>query len=187
MDALLALSVSRSRSRRHLLRSIFTTVSESLSSVMSGRYLAGLVSSCSRNTPSDVILPRAYSIQEGKEDCKRIFSSLELRREGQATCRSAEHDTPMPTGQDAPWRGRRITRTSWQKYLPPNWAPMLRWWQPQDRRQVRSSGDRSNLSVGGGKSTNLVFWASSRICLSRARSRKARPCLLPDPPPPING
>jgi hypothetical protein len=24
----------------------------------------------------------------------------------------------MPTGQEAPWRGRRITRTSWQKYFP---------------------------------------------------------------------
>ncbi len=30
----------------------------------------------------------------------------------------------MPTGQEAPWRGRRMTRTSWAKYLPPNWAPM---------------------------------------------------------------
>lgn len=30
----------------------------------------------------------------------------------------------MPTGQEAPWRGRRITRTSWQKYFPPNWAPI---------------------------------------------------------------
>ena len=30
-------------------------------------------------------------------------------------CRSAEHDTPNPTGQEAPWRGSRITRTSWQK------------------------------------------------------------------------
>ncbi len=35
-------------------------------------------------------------------------------------CRSAEQETPMPTGQEAPWRGSRITRTSWQKYLPPN-------------------------------------------------------------------
>jgi hypothetical protein len=39
--------------------------------------------------------------------------------------RSAEHETAMPTGHDAPWRGKRITRTSWQKYLPPNCAPML--------------------------------------------------------------
>ncbi len=30
----------------------------------------------------------------------------------------------MPTGQEAPWRGRRTTRTSWAKYLPPNCAPM---------------------------------------------------------------
>ena len=40
------------------------------------------------------------------------------------TLRSAEQETPMPTGQEAPWRGRRTTRTSWAKYLPPNWAPM---------------------------------------------------------------
>ena len=25
---------------------------------------------------------------------------------------------------EAPWRGRRITRTSWQKYFPPNCAPI---------------------------------------------------------------
>ena len=30
----------------------------------------------------------------------------------------------MATGQDAPCLGSLITRTSWQKYLPPNWAPM---------------------------------------------------------------
>ena len=30
----------------------------------------------------------------------------------------------MATGQDAPCRGSRMTRTSWQKYLPPNCAPM---------------------------------------------------------------
>ena len=27
---------------------------------------------------------------------------------------------PIATGQEAPCRGRRTTRTSWQKYLPPN-------------------------------------------------------------------
>lgn len=32
------------------------------------------------------------------------------------TCRSAEHETPRPTGHDAPCLGSRITRTSWQKY-----------------------------------------------------------------------
>ena len=26
-----------------------------------------------------------------------------------STWRSAEHDTPRPTGQEAPWRGSRIT------------------------------------------------------------------------------
>ena len=41
-----------------------------------------------------------------------------------SACRSAEQDTAIATGQDAPCRGSRITRTSWQKYLPPNCAPM---------------------------------------------------------------
>ena len=40
------------------------------------------------------------------------------------TLRSAEHDTPIPTGHEAPCRGRRMTRTSWAKYFPPNWAPI---------------------------------------------------------------
>ena len=65
---------------------------------VSGRKRAGSGSSCSRKTPSGVILALAW--------------------------RSAEHDTAMPTGSDAPCRGSRITRTSWQKYLPPNCAPM---------------------------------------------------------------
>ena len=41
-------------------------------------------------------------------------------------CRSAEHETPIPTGLEAPGRGRRMTRTSWQKYFPPNCAPIPR-------------------------------------------------------------
>lgn len=48
------------------------------------------------------------------------------------TCLSAEQDTPIPTGHEAPWRGNRITLTSWQKYLPPNCAPIpnlcVSWW-----------------------------------------------------------
>ena len=79
-------------------RSIATTSPSSSSSAGSGRYCAGSVSSCSRNTPSLVIFPSA--------------------------CRSAEHDTAIATGHDAPCRGSRTTRTSWQKYLPPNCAPM---------------------------------------------------------------
>ena len=58
----------------------------------------GLASSFSRKMPSLVIL------------------ALMLR--------SALQETPMPTGQLAPWRGRRMTRTSSAKYLPPNCAPM---------------------------------------------------------------
>ena len=84
------------------LRSMCTAGVSSSWSVTSGRKRAGSVSSCSRNTPSRVILPLAW--------------------------RSAEHDTAIATGQLAPWRGRRTMRTSWQKYLPPNWAPMPVCW-----------------------------------------------------------
>ena len=31
-----------------------------------------------------------------------------------------------PDGERGRWRGSRMTRTSWQKYLPPNWAPTPR-------------------------------------------------------------
>eukprot|EP00732_Lithocolla_globosa_P001572 Lithocolla_globosa_v1_NODE_804_length_3254_cov_7.646765.p4 type:complete len:120 gc:universal NODE_804_length_3254_cov_7.646765:1981-2340(+) len=107
------------------LRSTLTTPGPPFKSseAMSGKYWAGLVSSASKNTPSLVILPK--------------------------TCLSAEHETPMPTGHDAPCRGKRITRTSWQKYLPPNWAPMP------------------------------VLWDISWMIFSHSRSLKARPCLLP--------
>ena len=63
--------------------------------------------------------------------------------------RSAEQETPMPTGQEAPWRGRRTTRMSWAKYLPPNWAPMPSFWA----------------------------WTSSRF--SSSTSRNACPCAFP--------
>ena len=55
----------------------------------------------------------------------------------------------MPIGQEAPWRGRRTTRTSRAKYFPPNWAPMP------------------------------VLRAASRSCASSSTSRKAWPCSLP--------
>src|SRR3546814_14940267 len=50
----------------------------------------------------------------------------------------------------APWRGNRMTRTSWQKYLPPNCAPM-----PISR-------------------------VICRIRCSHSRSRKAWPLIEPD-------
>ena len=63
--------------------------------------------------------------------------------------RSAEQETPIPIGQEAPWRGRRTTRTSSAKYLPPNCAPIP------------------------------VLRAASSSCASSSTSRKAWPCLLP--------
>ena len=86
------------------LRSICTTSPDldRCESVVSGRYFAGSRSSSSRKMPSAVILPSA--------------------------CRSAEQDTAIATGQEAPCRGSRTTRTSWQKYLPPNCAPMPNDW-----------------------------------------------------------
>src|SRR5277367_2822027 len=81
------------------LRSTDTTsVASEATDEGSGRYWAGSVSRASRKTPSAVILPSA--------------------------CRSAEQETAMATGQDAPCLGSLITRTSWQKYLPPNCAPI---------------------------------------------------------------
>ena len=91
-------------------------------------YCAGSVSSCSRKTPSGVILPSA--------------------------CRSAEHDTAIATGHDAPWRGRRTTRTSWQKYLPPNCAPI-----PKDC--VSSKTFSSN-------STSRKAWAAIEPAVGRS-------------------
>ncbi len=82
---------------------------------------AGSRSSCSRNTPSGV-----------------IFASA---------CRSAEQDTAIATGQDAPCRGSRITRTSWQKYLPPNWAPMPKPWV-RARMSCSSSRSRNPCPLG---------------------------------------
>ena len=82
------------------------------SSVVSGRNRAGSVSSCSRKTPSAVILPSAW--------------------------RSAEQETAIATGHEAPCRGSRTTRTSWQKYLPPNCAPM-----PKLRVSSRTSASSS--------------------------------------------
>src|SRR6185437_3133617 len=80
------------------VRSMATTSPSDSAASKSGRYCAGSVSSCSRNTPSLVIFPSA--------------------------CRSAEQDTAIATGHEAPCRGSRTTRTSWQKYLPPNCAPI---------------------------------------------------------------
>lgn len=79
----------------------FTLISVSLLSssvLMSGMYCAGLASSLSMNTPSLF-----------------IFANC---------CLSALQLTPIDTGHDAPCLNIRITRTSWQNYLPPNWAPM---------------------------------------------------------------
>ena len=55
----------------------------------------------------------------------------------------------MATGQEAPWRGMRTTRTSWQKYFPPNCAPMP------------------------------ISWLILSTFSSISRSRNACPCSLP--------
>ncbi len=58
----------------------------------------------------------------------------------------------MPTGQEAPWRGRRITRTSSAKYLPPNCAPMpglaRQLERPRLELQVAERPARSSPEVG---------------------------------------
>ena len=57
----------------------------------------------------------------------------------------------LPMGSEAPWRGRRMTRTSWQKYLPPNCAPT-----PKDC---------------------VSLWTSSSIARSRKAWPASEPCL----------
>ena len=104
-------------------RSISTTSPPRDSSAISGRYLDGSVSSCSRKMPSRVIFDRI--------------------------CRSAAQETAMPTGHEAPCRGMRTTRTSWQKYFPPNCAPMP------------------------------ISWLIFSTLASMSRSRKACPYSLP--------
>ncbi len=42
--------------------------------------------------------------------------------------RSAEQETAIAIGSEAPCLGRRMTLTSWQKYLPPNCAPIPSFW-----------------------------------------------------------
>ena len=90
----------------------------------SGKKRAGFFSSCSIKIPSGVIL------------------ALMLR--------SAEQLTPIATGQEAAWRGARITRTSCTRYLPPNCAPIP------------------------------ISWQILRTFSSHSRSRKQRPPSLPD-------
>mmetsp|Transcript_99446 Transcript_99446/g.315629 ORF Transcript_99446/g.315629 Transcript_99446/m.315629 type:complete len:200 (+) Transcript_99446:167-766(+) len=64
------------------------------------RKRAGFFSSSSIKTPWSVILARTW--------------------------RSALHETPMPTGQEAPCRGSLMTLASCTKYFPPYCAPMPR-------------------------------------------------------------
>ena len=122
--------------------------------MVSGRYRAGSRSSCSRNTPSGV-----------------IFASA---------CRSAEHDTAIATGQDAPCRGSRTTRTSWQKYLPPNCAPMPNslgqledlLLQLQVAEPVPERRSRASAACRG----------SARTRTSRSSARTPPTCRRPRPP-----
>mmetsp|Transcript_98253 Transcript_98253/g.273297 ORF Transcript_98253/g.273297 Transcript_98253/m.273297 type:complete len:203 (+) Transcript_98253:595-1203(+) len=84
-------------------RSIFTASPPRLAiGPACSRKRPGFLSSSSMNTPWSVIFARTW--------------------------RSALQETPMPTGQEAPCRGIRMTRTSWTKYLPPNCAPIPKPW-----------------------------------------------------------
>ena len=62
----------------------------------------------------------------------------------------------MATGQDAPCRGSRITRTSWQKYLPPNCAPM------PIRRVMSSTSASSSRSRNPCPAADPVTGSASR-------------------------
>ena len=95
---------------------LFKSIGTASSSVSRGfdKYFAGSVSSISRKIPSLVIFAFIF------------LSALQL--------------TPSPIGHDAPCLGRRITLMSWQKYFPPNWAPIPR---PRDISRSSASSSRS--------------------------------------------
>jgi len=65
-------------------------------------------------------------LEKTESDYSSFSSQIPSRLILPLMLRSAEQETPMPTGQDAPWRGRRTTRMSCAKYLPPNCAPSPR-------------------------------------------------------------
>ncbi len=87
-------------------------------------------------------------------NCPGLFSSFSRKIPSlfilALACLSAEHETPIPTGHDAPWRGSLMTLTSRAKCLPPNCAPIP---------------------------ISLESWRRSA---SSAVSRNALPCSLPD-------
>src|SRR5699024_3590760 len=67
----------------------------------------------------------------GQKSCWIVFELLDedtVCVDAAMICRSAEQLTAMAIGRDPLCRGRRTTRTSWQKYLPPNCAPKPRFW-----------------------------------------------------------
>ena len=89
------------------------------------------------NKPFDVgpfkftMVPLAHSIPEAnglviETKAARVFHTGDWKLDAApviGTPASPEQLTAIATGSEAPWRGRRMTRTSWQKYLPPNCAP----------------------------------------------------------------
>ena len=90
--------------------------------------------------------------------------------------RSAEQETPMPTGQEAPWRGRRMTRTSSAKYLPPNCAPM-----PISRaacEQFRLEfevAERPAVLVAGGRAGRRRYLVEASLTVLRQVSAEVPP------------
>ena len=86
----------------------------------------------------------------------------------------------MPTGHDAPWRGRRITRTSWQKYLPPNWAPMPKLaGQLEDLGlQLEVAARVAELVAGGGQAV-VGSGSLASLAVSTAYSAEVPPMTTP--------
>lgn len=69
--------------------------------------------------------------------------------------RSAEQERAIAIGQEPPWRGKRITRISWAKYLPPNCAPM-----PNSRLALSNSASSAVSRTPGPARSR--WWADYR-------------------------
>jgi hypothetical protein len=112
----------------------------------------GSVSSCSRKTPSSVI----------------FAADVAGRR---------VHETPMATGQLAPWRGRRTTRTSWAEVL----AAEL-------RADAGAAGDFEHLLLHrevAERMAVLVARSGQRVEVFGRRAASASSCAISALVPPI--
>ena len=84
----------------------------------------------------------------------------------------------MATGSEAPCRGSRTTRTSWQKYLPPNCAPMPK---PRVSSSTCSSSSVSRnpcADMEPSRGSSSRYFALAYLAVFRANSALVPPMTM---------